>query len=93
MQGLREFTSNCGHPTQILSDNGKYFKAADRELARLLRQIGWNNIREMSKFYGTKWTWSSPYGPNQNGLIERIIAGIKFSLRVALKSVNVPLKN
>ena len=89
LQSLRQITARVGHPALILSDNQTSFKAADRVLKRLLKNLNWNSIKNYSKQNNSHWIYSTELSPWKNGLSERLCGLTKRSLRIVLKNTKV----
>ncbi len=65
-----------GHPTTILGDCARAFKAASREL----KNPNWSQIEEDTSKYRTTWIFSTEKAPWHNAIAERMIQSVKESL-------------
>ena len=74
---FRRFTARRGVPATILSDNAKTFKAASKEIRRLLRSP---RLTEHFLSRGVKWKWIVELSPWKGGIWERLIRSTKRCL-------------
>ena len=84
LQALRRLAARRGHPTTIVSDNAKTFKAAASELRRLLKAVNWPAVIDENTRHGTKWIFATEKAPWSNALAERMVRTIKTALRTAI---------
>ena len=63
------------------SDNAKTFKAADRELKRLYKNVCWPEVAAATAQRGVQWRWSTELAPKTNGVSESLIKGAKMALK------------
>ena len=81
MLGFRRFVSDFGLPAYIMSDNGKSFECAGRELQAILnhprfqKYLGGRNIR---------WDHYLEYSPQWGGWIEKLNHSFKSAIRKVL---------
>ena len=94
LRALRKMTARRGYPSRIYSDHSKSFKAADKELKRLLSKLDWNNIQKVCKDkYSTTWDFTpSVHSPWTNSLCESLFSPIKKALRASLGSSRIVKK-
>lgn len=62
-----------GLPTDIISDNGRNFKGAARELRELVEQLDQSKIQESTANQGVKWHFNPPLAPHFGGVHETMI--------------------
>ncbi|XP_033102681.1 uncharacterized protein LOC117105613 [Anneissia japonica] len=65
---FRRFTSIRGYPMELFTDHGSQLAAMEETL------------RKSALEHRTKWTYSTPDAPWQNGVTESLIKGVKKSL-------------
>ena len=94
LRALRKLTSRRGYPERIFSDHSKCFKAADKELKRLLSRLDWNNIQKVCKDkYATTWDFTpSIHSPWTNACAEAMFKPVKKALKAALGSSRIVKK-
>lgn len=83
LQALRRFASHHGWPTTIISDNGKSFVGAEKELRKLLVE-GRKQIEDFAVLHKIRWIFTTPLSPHQGGIYESLIKQTKRALRVAV---------
>ena len=83
LQALRRFVSHHGWPDTFISDNGKCFVGAERELKKLLVE-GRNQINDFAVLHKVRWIFTTPLSPHQGGIYESLIKQTKRALRVAI---------
>ena len=95
LRALRKLAARRGYPSRIYSDHAKTFKAADKELKRLLAKLDWNNIQKVCKEkYATTWDYTpSIHTPWTNSCAEAMFSPIKKALRASLGSSRIVKKN
>jgi hypothetical protein len=79
---FKRFVARRGMPSHMYSDCGTNFVGAQKELKALLESSEHNN--KMSSFLvdrGIEWRFNSPGAPNQGGLWEAGVKGVKYHLR------------
>ena len=74
---FRRFTARRGVPATVLSDNAKTFKAASKEIRKLLRSP---RLTEHFSLQGVKWKWIVELSPWKGGIWERLIRSTKRCL-------------
>lgn len=78
MRCFKRFVSRKGFPRRIISDNGRTFKCAAKELRALLKQ------REVQQYLACnqiKWTFNVERAPWWGGVFERLVKSTKRCLR------------
>jgi len=83
LAALKRFVSRRGIASSILSDNGKTFVGANRQLKELY-QFFKNEASEITRKAlneGIKWTFNPPYSPHMGGIFEAAVKSLKYHLR------------
>ena len=65
-----------GWPATIISDNGKSFVGAERELRKLVIE-GRKQINDFAVLNKVRWIFITPYSPHQGGIYESLIKQTK----------------
>lgn len=83
---FHRFTSRWGHCTELVSDQGRNFTGADRELRSMFRKSSkfFNQICPYLAQQGTKWLWNPPGAPHFGGIWESGVKSTKYHLRRVL---------
>ena len=89
MKAFTRFTSTRGTPTSMLSDQGKNFVKAEKELQRLYKTIDWKKVKDESAAKGIEWHFTTSRSSWTHGVTERLIKEIKTPLTLALKETNL----
>lgn len=84
LNAFSKMASRKGMPSTVWSDNAKTFKAADRELQRLHKQIDWSKVTETAAIKNIQWNYGIELSPHTNGVIERMVKVTKVALRKSL---------
>ena len=74
---FRRLTARRGVPATVLSDNAKTFKAASKEIRKLLHSP---RLTEHFSLQGVKWKWIVELSPWKGGIWERLIRSTKRCL-------------
>lgn len=88
IQALYRFVSRRGKPCKILSDNGKNFVGAQRELTNFLSKNGHTITNQISS-EGIKWSFIPPYSPHFGGLWESAVKSVKHHLKRIISNVSL----
>lgn len=78
MRSLRRFTACRGTPLLMLSDNGKTFKSAAREIMRLMNNPA---VKQYFANARMKWTFNLVRAPWWSGIFERLARSVKRCLK------------
>lgn len=81
---LRRFFAIRGFPYFILSDNGTQIVGAERMVQDMIKD--WNK-QKIAEFYankGTRWQFTTPLTPHQNGCAETLVKTCKRALKHAV---------
>jgi hypothetical protein len=81
---LRRFLNIRGNVKQLRSDNGTNFVGAERELREALENWNQHQIEEHLVQRGIEWIFHPPYASHMSGVWERLIRGVKRSLKAIL---------
>ena len=81
---LRRFLNTRGNIKQLRSDNGSNFIGAERELRESIEKWNHNHIEEDLKQPGCQWVFHPPYASHMSGVWEKLIRGVKRSLKAIL---------
>ena len=78
IRSFKRFTARRGFPREIISDNGKTFKAAAKTIANVL-----NHPEALQYFAGVgmQWSFNLEKAPWWGGIFERMIKSVKRCLR------------
>jgi len=80
------FTVRRGIPCKMISDNGKTFKAAARELSTVLSD---SVVQDHSAGTGVQWSFNLEKAPWWEGLFERLIKSTKRCLRKTIGQARI----
>ena len=84
IMALRRFLNIRGNVKQLRSDNGTNFVGAERELREALENWNQHQIEEHLVQRGIEWIFHPPYASHMSGVWERLIRGVKRSLKAIL---------
>ena len=94
MNAFRNFISQCRRPTIFYSDQAKTFKAADKQLRKLLKEalptVQNENFRASCPI---EWRFSTETAPWTNGCTERLVGIFKKQLTIVLQKHTMTLRN
>lgn len=86
LQALGHFLSHYGWLSAIISDNGKSFIGAERELRKLVVE-GRKQIEDFAVLHPVRWIFTTPLSPHQGGIYESLIKQTKSALCAEVKSL------
>ena len=78
MRSLRRFSARRGTPLLMVSDNGKTFKSAAREITKLMNDPG---VKQYFANARMKWTFNLKKAPWWGGIFERLVRFVKRCLK------------
>ena len=81
IQVLRRFFAVRGFPALIMSDNGTQMVGAERVLREMIKEWNKGKISEFCANKGTKWQFTTPLAPHQNGCAESLVKTCKKALK------------
>ena len=81
---LSRFTKRRGVPTEILSDNGTNFTAADQELKNGVQSLDNSRISAELSSLNIKWRFNPPRAPHFGGVFEIVVKAMKKVLQATL---------
>lgn len=84
LNALKRLTARHGQPNTLYSDNAKQFKAAEKELGRLVRKLDNAELKTNLTAKGITWSYAIAEAPHTNALTERMIRCVKKALRIML---------
>ena len=80
IHAMRRHFAEFGMAHTVRLDNLRSHQRMSKEFQILLDKTFLSDIREKSKKYGIKWSWSSVGQPSTNGIIERCVRMVKECL-------------
>jgi transposase InsO family protein len=81
---LKRFIARRGIPREIYSDNGTYFRGANKELQNSLKCLDYNKLSEELTHKGLVWKFIPVAASHMGGIWERLVQSVKRVLRVIL---------
>ena len=69
-----------GWPTKMLSDNGRNFMGAEKEIRDLVSQLDHGQLQRMTSNYGVTWCWNPLAAPHFGGVFESMIKSSKRAI-------------
>ena len=84
IQVLRRFFAIRGFPALIMSDNGTQLVGAERQLRDMIKAWDKERISEFCAGKETKWKFTTPLAPHQNGCTESLVKTSKRAIKVAI---------
>nr|CAD2202371.1 unnamed protein product [Meloidogyne enterolobii] len=75
---FRRFIAQHKKPKLMISDNGTNFKAAEKVLTSIWKE---NQIQKYASDHEINWIFVTERAPWKNGLVERMVGLIKYSLK------------
>jgi len=90
MNAFYRMVNRRGLPEEMLSDNGKNFAAADKELCDLMNKMVKDPklISQMTT-KGVKWNFNPPYAPHFGGVFETMIKAAKRAIKAILSKADI----
>ena len=89
LRAFLRFVARRGKPSEIISDNGKNFVGASRELQKLARSLDQEVIRQKTAHLPIKWKFIPPAAPHFNGGCEAMVKSAKRALRRTLEAAHL----
>lgn len=81
---LRRFLNTRGNVKQLRSDNGTNFIGAERELREAIDQWNHRQIEDELRDRDCEWVFHPPGASHMSGVWERLIRGVKRSMKAIL---------
>lgn len=78
LRSFRRFTARRGRPSLVVSDNGRTFKPAAREITRIFNDPG---VKQHFAREHMKWTFNLEKAPWWGGVFERLVKSVKRCLK------------
>jgi len=85
MLALRRTFALYGLPKVVRMDSFPTHLKVQKTFSMLEGEVSPAEIRERGRIFGIKWSWSSPYEPSTNGVIERMVGVVKKCIRQTLE--------
>ncbi|XP_054259333.1 uncharacterized protein LOC128984074 [Macrosteles quadrilineatus] len=85
IMAIQRFISRRPVPSELYSDNGTNFVAADRELRNAVKSLKHEKIQKDVVNYGIKWNFICPRAPHMGGCWERLVRSVKTALRSVMR--------
>ena len=79
---LRKHEARNGSPAEYYADLGKQIVGADRILTEAVESLDKNAIERAAASRGVKFNFGTPYFPEGQGAVERLIQEIKKNLKI-----------
>ena len=84
------FTHRRGIPHKMVSDNGKNFVGAEKEIQNLFSNAeSQNNIKRETSSKGIEWSFNPPYTPHSGGVFEIMIKAAKRAMKNLLGKADI----
>jgi len=87
LNALNRMMNRRGVPSEIVSDNGTNFVAANKELCELVCKD--QRVQSSTTSKGIKWKFNPPYAPHFGGVFEIMIKSAKRAIMAILKDADV----
>ena len=88
LRSLKRFVARRGLPKKILSDNGKTFVAASKEIKAIVNHP---DVQSYLSGLGVKWIFNLPRAPWWGGVFERLVKSVKRCLRKTIGQARLNL--
>ncbi|XP_054283984.1 uncharacterized protein LOC129000922 [Macrosteles quadrilineatus] len=85
IMAIQRFISRRPVPSELYSDNGTNFVAADRELRNAVKSLKHEKIQKDVVNYRIKWNFICPRAPHMGGCWERLVRSVKTALRSVMR--------
>ena len=89
LRAFLRFVARRGKPSEVISDNGKNFVGASRELQKLARCLDQEVIRKKTSHLYIDWKFIPPGAPHFNGGCEAMVKSAKRALRRTLEAAHL----
>ena len=89
LRAFLRFVARRGKPSEIISDNGKNFVGASRELRKLARNLDQEVIKKKTTHLYIEWKFIPPGAPHFNGGCEAMVKSAKRALRRTLEAAHL----
>lgn len=77
INAFHRFVSRRSRPTNMWSDNGTNFTAAEKELKENLIKLNKQHVENEMLKQNINWHWNPPSAPHMGGVFERLIKVVK----------------
>ena len=89
INALWRFSARRGFPEQIVTDNGRNFVGAEKELREIIKNIDFEKVKEKLADQVTTWHFNPPYEPHSGGIFEIMIKASKRAMKAQFTSADV----
>ncbi|XP_071963874.1 uncharacterized protein [Antedon mediterranea] len=89
LNAFHRFVSRRGKPEEIMSDNGRNFVGADRELKGVLKSLDKDKIQSVTVVTGIKWSFILPMTPHFGGVHESLIKSANRAIYGVLRNADI----
>ena len=89
LRAFLRFVARRGKPSAIISDNGRNFVGANRELQALARRLDQDVIKKKTAHLYIDWRFIPPGAPHFNGGCEAIVKSAKRALKRTLEAAHL----
>ena len=86
LRSFRRFTARRGRPSLEVSENGKTFKPAAREITRILKDPG---VKQYFAAEHMKWSFNLEKAPWWGGVFERLVRSVKRCLKKTISGAGL----
>ena len=86
LRSFRRFTAGRGRPSLVVSDNGRTFKPAAREITRIFNDPG---VKQHFAREHMKWTFNLEKAPWWGGVFERLVKSVKRCLKKTISGARL----
>lgn len=77
LQAFSRFVARRGRPEFVVSDNGRNFVAAEKELKEIFRRLDKPSIAERMATSQIEWQFRPPFAAHQTGIVEAMVKAVK----------------
>ena len=78
-----------GLPDEVISDNGRNFIGADKELKELVKQLDVRKLQVSTANLAVKWHFNPPYAPHFGDIHETMIKAAKRAVYAILSNADI----
>ena len=74
---------------EVITDNGGYFVASNKELQELVSHLDEEKIKEATSLQKIKWHFNPPFAPHFGGVFEIMVKSAKWAVYDQLKNADI----
>ena len=89
LNSFYRMASRRGLPDEVISDNGRNFIGADKELKELVKQLDVRKLQVSTANLAVKWHFNPPYAPHFGGIHETMIKAAKRVVYTILSNADI----